>query len=188
MEFLPDLQLGWLNGWIPIVAFYVLFGLLMALFPKDIVAKLYAVSGWTRKQRLLSLAGKPFALAGLGLDIFLPLKTGQPIFWIGGVIFLLGLAGITTALLNFRNTPASQPIERGLYRISRNPQVLGLVVIQVGVSIMVGSWLAIVCMLIAIAFYHFRILGEERACLAEYGTPYQEYLDRVPRYFGFLRH
>jgi protein-S-isoprenylcysteine O-methyltransferase Ste14 len=56
----------------------------------------------------------------------------------------------------------------------------------IGTGVMVGSGLAILCMLVAIIFYHFRILGEERACLAAYGEPYQAYLERVPRYLAIF--
>jgi hypothetical protein len=65
MEFLPMMKLGWLNGWIPLVVFYLPFGLLMLIWPKDIVKKLYAVSGWSKTERIMSLAGKPFALTCL---------------------------------------------------------------------------------------------------------------------------
>jgi protein-S-isoprenylcysteine O-methyltransferase Ste14 len=30
--------------------------------------------------------------------------------------------------------------------------------------------------------YHFRLLGEETACLAQYGTEYGDFMKRVPRY------
>ena len=69
----------------------------------------------------------------------------------------------------FVATPAGQPVERGLYRFSRSPQVLGLVLIQLGVSIVVGSWLAITCLRGAIAFASW---GRSKSCLGSYGKPY----------------
>jgi protein-S-isoprenylcysteine O-methyltransferase Ste14 len=90
------------------------------------------------------------------------------------------------ALFNFRNTPAGQPVTSGLYRISRNPQWVTLFAMLLGACIAIGSWTAVILLLIAAVFYHFRIRGEERACLAHYGEPYQELLDRVPRYFLFF--
>jgi protein-S-isoprenylcysteine O-methyltransferase Ste14 len=186
MQFLPAMKMGWLNGWIPILGFYLPFGFLMLTWPKDIVKKLYAISGWSKTERTMSLAGKPFALTTLGLVIFTPLKLGQSVFLIGGIIFLLGMVVMFVALFDYRNTPSDQAVERGLYRYSRNPQWFGLMLIFIGSSVMVGSGLAVLCMLGAITFYHFRILGEERACLAAYGDAYQEYMKRVPRYFAFL--
>ncbi len=186
MEFLPEMHLGWLNGWVPLLAFYLPFGLLMAIWPKAIVKKLYAISGWSRTERFLSMAGKPFALTCLTLIVFTPLRLGQPTFWIGLMLYLLGLTAMFAALITYRYTPIDEPVELGLYRYSRNPQWLGLMLIFTGSIVMVGSGLALLCMLFAITFYHFRILGEERACLAAYGEPYKAYLARVPRYFAFL--
>ena len=185
MEFLPIMKMGWFNGWMPILAFYLPFGFLMLVWPKEIVKKLYAVSGWSKTERIMSLAGKPFALTCLGLVIFTPLKLGEGFFWVGLGIYLVGFIVMFIALFNYRNTPADQPVQHGLYRYSRNPQWFGLMLMFIGSAVMVGSVLALLCMLGAIIFYHFRILGEERACLATYGEPYQAFLDRVPRYFTF---
>jgi protein-S-isoprenylcysteine O-methyltransferase Ste14 len=90
------------------------------------------------------------------------------------------------ALFNFRNTPSNAPVTQGLCRISRNPQWISLATMFLGSCIAIGSWLAIFLLLIAVVFYHFRILGEERACLNRFGEPYQNYLKRVPRYFLFF--
>jgi protein-S-isoprenylcysteine O-methyltransferase Ste14 len=90
------------------------------------------------------------------------------------------------ALFNYRDTPADEAVERGLYRYSRNPQWFGLMLMFVGSSVMAGSGLALLCMTFAVIFYHYRILGEERACLEAYGEPYRQYLERVPRYFSFI--
>jgi protein-S-isoprenylcysteine O-methyltransferase Ste14 len=186
MELIPQFDPGWLNGWVPLVIFYLPFGLLMLIWPKEIVKKLYAVSGWSRSERILSLAGKPFALATIVLLTLTPLKLWQPVFWVGAGIYLLGFVIMFVALFDYRNTPAGQAVQRGLYRYSRNPQWLGLMLMFIGSGVMVGSWLIVLLMFVAVVFYHFRILGEERACLADYGEPYRAYLDRVPRYFGLI--
>ncbi len=186
MEWLPALKLGWLNGWLLLGAFYLVFGLFLLLSPRGVVARLYSVSGWSRQQQILSLAGKPFSLTCLGLVIFSPLKIGQPVFAIGCVLFVLGFAGMMVALFNYRQTPLDQPVTAGLYRLSRNPQWAALVTMFSGSCIAVGSGAAVVLLAAATVFYHFRILGEERACLAQYGESYRAYLARVPRYFLFF--
>lgn len=183
MELMPAMTLGWLNGWIMLGSFYLVFGVLMATFPKDVVAKLFSISGWSRGHRILSAVGKPFALACLGLIIFTPLKIGQEVFFIGGALFVAGFVGMVVALVNYRNTPTDQPATGGLYRVSRNPQWVALSLMFLGTSIAVGSWAAVTLFLVAAGFYHFRILGEETACLKQYGASYKDYMDRVPRYF-----
>jgi protein-S-isoprenylcysteine O-methyltransferase Ste14 len=56
----------------------------------------------------------------------------------------------------------------------------------VGASIAMGSWPALLLMILAVVGGHYRLLAEERACLKQYGDPYRDYLQRVPRYFLFF--
>ena len=88
------------------------------------------------------------------------------------------------ALFDYRRTPAGRPVTRGLYRFTRNPQWLSLAAMLLGCCLAIGSCAAILLLLMAACFYHFRILGEERACLASYGSEYEDYLRRVPRYLN----
>ena len=79
MTLFPHLSLGWLNGWIPIIIFYGVFIILLKVFPKETVDRLYEDSGWTLDQARPAKIGLPFALAALVLILFTPLKINQPI-------------------------------------------------------------------------------------------------------------
>ncbi|MBL7184011.1 MAG: isoprenylcysteine carboxylmethyltransferase family protein [Anaerolineae bacterium] len=186
MELLPALQIGWLNGWVPLVVLYSTFGLLLLVFSKEVVGRLYDRSGWSRRQRVLILIGKLIALVWFPLVIFTPLKIGSPVFVLGIVIFALGLAGFVVALFNFRNTPLDQPVTKGLYRVSRHPQQFTLLVSAAGIAIAIGSWLALLMLLLGLVFTHLKILAEEASCLRQYGDSYRAYMERVPRYFLFF--
>ncbi|MCL4249209.1 MAG: DUF1295 domain-containing protein [Anaerolineae bacterium] len=182
MEWLPELRLGWLNGWLMLAVFYLVFALLMIVFPRDVVKKLYDRSGWTRQQRWLSIVRIPVALAFFILAIFTPLKIGQPVFIVGLAIFCAGYLGMLVALFNYRNTPVDQPVTQGLYRLSRNPQWLSLATMFAGTAIAMGSWLALLLLAVVAVVYHSRILSEEKSCLERYGDSYRAYLKRIPRY------
>jgi protein-S-isoprenylcysteine O-methyltransferase Ste14 len=186
MELFPALQIGWLNGWLLLCILYSIFGILLLVFPKEVVRRLYDRSGWSRRQRLLTLIGKSMALVWFSLAMFTSLKIGTPVFVLGTVIFAFGLAGFVVALLNFRNTPLDRPVTKGLYRISRNPQQFMLFVSAVGISIAIGSWLALLMLLLGLAFTHVRILAEEGSCLRQYGDSYWAYMEHTPRYFLFF--
>lgn len=54
-----------------------------------------------------------------------------------------------------------------------------------GSSISIGSWIAVIIIVISAIFSHFRILGEEKRLLEQYGESYEEYKKSVPRYFIF---
>jgi len=185
MAFIPELRLGWLNGWVYLALFYSCFGLYLLASPKAIVKKLYSVRGWEKRYYILSAIGKPFSLASLTLLIFSPINFQPAVFWTGTLVYLAGFAIMFSALFTYRKTPTDQAVLGGLYQYSRNPQWVGLVLIFIGTGISCGNGLALLLMGIGIALYHFRILGEESACLNAYGQPYQKYMDEVPRYFGF---
>lgn len=209
--FISSGRLDWAMAWVylgVIVTSYSLITLILISTNPELVAERTRTGGKRDLDRVLagvmalfgpavtcivagldvrfSAIGKPFTLACLALIILTPLKIGQGIFVVGLVIFTLGFIGMIVALFNFRNTPTDQPVTSGLYRVSRNPQWVTLVTMFLGTGIAIGSWTAVLLLLIAAVFYHFRIRGEERACLARYGEPYQAFLDRVPRYFVFF--
>ena len=183
MQFIPVLKIGWLNGWLPLAIFYILFGIFLLTCPKPIVKKLYSVKGWSKREYTLSAIGKPFALACLTLITFSPIKFHSIVFSIGIVIYLLGVIVMFIGLFQFRATPADQAVSAGIYQYSRNPQWVGLMLIFFGTAVACGNGLALLLFTFSAVLYHFRVLGEERGCLALYGKSYQEYLNAVRRYF-----
>lgn len=186
MTLFPPLSLGWTNGWIPIALFYGVFFILLKIFPKETVERLYEDSGWTLDQARPAKIGLPFALAAMVLILFTPLKMNQPIFWIGLVLALIGQTGFIYSLHTFNITPLGEPVTGGFYKISRNPQWVTFAVIMVGFSLMVGSWTVLALLTVRVVMNHFRILGEEAALEMQYRESYLEYKKSVPRYFIFL--
>ncbi|MCK5647222.1 MAG: hypothetical protein KAH97_10600 [Anaerolineales bacterium] len=186
MEFFPELKIGLFNGWLPLVLFYAVFGILLAIFPKDVVSRLYERSGWTRGMRIMRAFGLIFIFSWFLLAIFTPLKEGSPVFIIGGLIYALGLICFVIALFNYRDTPLDRPVTKGLYKISRNPQHVTLFLSFLGISIAIGSWIATLLISIGIVLGHMRILTEEKACLDQYGDAFKSYMEQVARYFVFF--
>jgi len=188
MDLIPAFQIGWLNGWILLCLFYLVFGAFLLIFPKDIRTRLfyYKRSGWNKKQRLLYFIGRVSALVYLVLIIFTPLIIGTNLFILGIFLFVIGLAGFIVALSNFKNVLPNRLATIGLYRVSRHPQVLMLFVSGVGICLSIGSWIALLVLAISRFFGHFRTLAEEENCIEQYGDSYRSYIKRVPRYFLFF--
>jgi len=186
MEWMPEFSIGWLNGWIPLLLLSLTDMILFLIFPKEVVKRLFDRSGWTRRQVLFTLIGKLCALLCLGMLIFTPLKIGSAVFIIGAVFTVMGLLGVASALITFRKTPLDEPATHGLYKISRHPQIVMASIVLLGGCIAIGSWSAILLLLLARIYSHFSILAEEAVCLKQYGDSYQQYLDEVPRYFVFF--
>jgi protein-S-isoprenylcysteine O-methyltransferase Ste14 len=186
MELMPALRIGWLNGWLPLGALVLTEGILFLVFPKEVVTRLFDRSGWSQRQVVFTVLGKLVALICLVLIVGTPLKIGSAVFVIGMIIVGLGLIGLAKALFDFKNTPLDQPVTRGIYRISRHPQIVMSFVVLLGTCIAIGSWLALSMLVVARILGHLGILAEEEVCLEQYGAAYRAYMERVPRYFVFF--
>jgi protein-S-isoprenylcysteine O-methyltransferase Ste14 len=186
MELAPGLAFGWRNGWILLAFEFLVQGSLLLIFPRDVVARLFDRSGWSPKQRIFTVAGKVFSLACLVLIVLTPLKIHSGLFIVGLILYAIGLAGLVTAMLNFRDTPLDRPVTKGVYRVSRHPQIVSLFIIFLGVCLAIGSWAALSMLVMSKLLQHFGILAEEEVCLKRYGEPYRAFMARAPRYFLFF--
>jgi len=186
MELFPVFKLGWLNGWLVVALLGMTDGILFLIFPKEVVKRLWDRSGWSKKQQAFTIAGKLCALVLLILLTLTPLKIGSPVFVVGSLLVVLGLIGLVKALFDFKNTPLDEPVRRGLYRVSRHPQIVMSALVLLGGCIAIGSWVAVAFWAAARLLEHFGILAEEEICLKQYGEAYRAYLKRVPRYFLFF--
>jgi protein-S-isoprenylcysteine O-methyltransferase Ste14 len=115
-----------------------------------------------------------------------PLKLKSPILIVDAGLIVLGLTGLVKAMFDFKNTPFDLPASRGIYKVSRHPQVVMSSVVLLGICIAIGWWSAIIAFLGARLFNHFGIIAEEEICLKKYGDAYRVYMERVPRYFVFF--
>jgi len=186
MEIFPAFEIGWLNGWIFMLIFFLIFGIVIKTCPKEVITRLYDNKGWTKKQYIFTKLAKLCALIHLILVIFTPLNIGSIEFIIGISVFLIGTIGFVIAVTNFKKAPLDKPITSGLYKISRNPQIMTLFLVSSGTSLMIGSWIAIIIIIVSAVFLHFRILGEEKRLTEQYGDSFLEYKKKVPRYFIFF--
>ena len=185
MEFFPALELGWFNGWTLLLVLYLVYGILLLVFPRHVVKRLYEYnrSSWIRRYRAFYVTEKLLLIVYIILVVLSPLKTDSFVFIPGIVLFSFGLTGFIIALFNFKNTPLNQPVSRGLYRISRHPQILMLFIAGSGIGIAIGSLFILLIQILASLFGRSRILMEEQDCLEQYGDLYRDYMKSVPRYF-----
>jgi steroid 5-alpha reductase family enzyme len=73
----------------------------------------------------------------------------------------------------------------GWYRYSRNPQYVCYSVASVGVVVLAASPLATVLALLHLAWWLLMPFAEEPWLRDQYGTEYDRYCDRVPRFLGW---
>ncbi len=79
-------------------------------------------------------------------------------------------------------------IERGLYRLTRNPMYVGILMIVTGESLIFYSGvLFLYAVLLWLAFHLMVSLYEEPHLKKAFGSSYEEYCKQVPRWFCFPR-
>ncbi|MCK5053518.1 MAG: isoprenylcysteine carboxylmethyltransferase family protein [Anaerolineales bacterium] len=75
-------------------------------------------------------------------------------------------------------------VEAGPYRLSRNPQYVGFILLIIGYAILTDSWMAWICGLIGAGLFGLTPLLEEPWLEEKYGESYKDYKQTVPRFLG----
>lgn len=110
---------------------------------------------------------------------------------LSATITLVGLALIGVAIGLFRKagedpqpwTPSKGIIETGLYRYSRNPMYLGMAIAQAGLAMLLGNWISLALVPVAMVIIQTQVIArEERYLGATFGAHYAAYTRRVRRW------
>lgn len=134
-------------------------------------------------------------LAGVGINRLWPIDPGFTLpgrFWIGGIIAVgafLGL-GLWSVVLFRRSGQDENPwkptpaiVERGPFRITRNPMYLQMVLICIGFAVMLMNvWILLLTPIGAWVLQRFVIRYEEAYLERKFGDAYLEYKRRVRRW------
>jgi protein-S-isoprenylcysteine O-methyltransferase Ste14 len=73
----------------------------------------------------------------------------------------------------------------GLYRYTRNPQLVAGIFIVFGYTILRPTWYAMGWILLYIVLTHLMVAAEEEHLNRVFGKEYENYCARTPRYAGF---
>ncbi|MFO8018200.1 MAG: isoprenylcysteine carboxylmethyltransferase family protein [Promethearchaeia archaeon] len=186
MKFLPELGVGWFYGWIYFIFYLIVFGIILKICPEEVRKRLYDRSLWDKKTKIITTIGKSFSLVNIIMILFGQLQIGSIEFIIGTIIYFMGLGMLVIAIIHYRDAPLDKPIKKGVYKYSRNPQMVAIFILFLGMILTVGAWLNLIFLGITIIFSHFSILAEEKALAEQYGESYLEYKEEVQRYFIFF--
>jgi protein-S-isoprenylcysteine O-methyltransferase Ste14 len=118
--------------------------------------------------------GLPVALRAIGLAFMAAF-----VVWNGWALVLMARA--RTASLPGGET--ARLLDRGPFRLSRNPLYLGLIAANIGIALLWQSFWAIVLVPVDVLMLTWgAILPEERYLRAKFGVEYQQYTHRVRRW------
>lgn len=145
--------------------FLFLLGLGVAWLLETRVARIHLVGGGA-SPRLVELPGLALLLAGLLL-----------ILW-----GLYTFARVRTGILPVR--PATQIVNHGPYRFSRNPMYAGMATAYFGGALIINSgWALLMLPVVMAAIYQLVIKREERYLSSAFPEEYEDYRRRVRRWF-----
>jgi protein-S-isoprenylcysteine O-methyltransferase Ste14 len=187
MSLVPDFEVGFWNAWIFMGPFLLVILLTMLLMVKKGAPGGPArVSCKSKTTLVVASLSKIIIFPAAIYSVFLPLELGTVWFYIGLPIALIGLAGSSLVLVSWAITSAGEPVTRWIYRFSRHPMYVTMVLLLLGVSIASVSWVflvfAIICGIGVTRPFSVKI--EEAQCLGHYGAAYREYMDQTPRWLG----
>jgi protein-S-isoprenylcysteine O-methyltransferase Ste14 len=119
-----------------------------------------------------------------------PTNAAQKIAGSALVIVGMGLAVLAMAGLGVTKSFGQQTKglkETGLYRWSRNPQLVGGGLAVIGILVLWPSWYALGWAVMGGIIGHGMVLAEEEHLRHRHGNAYVRYCARVPRYVGLPR-
>jgi protein-S-isoprenylcysteine O-methyltransferase Ste14 len=144
--------------------FLFIGGIAIAWLLETQVARI-RLAGGAASARPLHVAGIALVAVGLGL-----------VFW-----GLYTFARVRTGIIP--NRPATQIVEHGPYRFSRNPMYTGMSIAYLGGALILNSgWVIALLPLVMIAIYNLVIKREERYLSSAFPAEYGEYRRKVRRW------
>ncbi|HYA27976.1 MAG TPA: isoprenylcysteine carboxylmethyltransferase family protein [Acidobacteriota bacterium] len=83
-------------------------------------------------------------------------------------------------------TPPERLVSTGLYAYTRNPMYLGHIIFLIGLTLTLKSRLAALITIGTAAWFHIRVVGDEKKLTDRLGQPYVDYLSSVKRWIPGL--
>jgi protein-S-isoprenylcysteine O-methyltransferase Ste14 len=193
VSLIPAFELGLWNAWIFVLLMFLIDIGLSLLVIRLFLGSTKSQESYKRhstrpelsdQEKKIDYLSTIITIALIAYSIFLPLRLGTGWFYIGLLIFVLGLIFGFIAMINFALAPANKPAMEGVYTISRNPIYFSMFTIFVGISLACASWLFLLLTIVYFVLVDRVVVAEERLCVEVYGNFYREYMNRTPRWIG----
>jgi protein-S-isoprenylcysteine O-methyltransferase Ste14 len=188
MDWVPAFKIGLWNAWLFMIV-YPLQWLIVVLLPKRLADRTAhpADEQQGRKGNALDWATQALWVGATLYSIFLPLRVRTGWLCAGLIVFAAGLAVLISATAAVYRTPPGEPFTRGIYRFSRHPMYLSMILVYTAVSLAASSWLFFLITAAAFFLQRRQMIMEEDACRRRFGRPYMDYMESTPRWFGPYR-
>jgi protein-S-isoprenylcysteine O-methyltransferase Ste14 len=105
----------------------------------------------------------------------------------GGLVLLFAGIGVFGSLARMIGCRVDALKQSGVYRYSRNPQLVGYGFFILAFIIIWPSWRTLIATIVYCGMAHVMSSVEEQHLRKQYGTSYGAYCQRTPRYVGIPR-
>jgi protein-S-isoprenylcysteine O-methyltransferase Ste14 len=180
-------MIGLFNLWLPFALGYGLVWLTSRLLNRNIKREAQGEhTGEYKNKKLMYLFGFYPFIALFIASIFVPIQAGT-LFWAGLAIFVCGTTlNIITINTFVRSGTGLQT--SGIYRYSRNPMYLTLMLFILGLNLMgwAQSFADLIFILLSLLWLggtHWCVLQEEAFLAQKFGQTYLDYKKRTARYW-----
>lgn len=183
MSLIPEFELGLWNAWILVIPMLIIFFYTMRVTSVRESGEAGDFELTKKEKRIINAVFLSIVVS-LIYAVFLPLQLGTTWLYIGLVIYLFGMAFMIIAVRNFASSPRDKVITKGLYSVTRNPEYIGLLLMQIGLGIACISWLYLLLTVMLLILLNANLSAEERYCFYRYGDNYRKYKNKTPRWIG----
>jgi protein-S-isoprenylcysteine O-methyltransferase Ste14 len=188
MSWIPSFEIDIWNGWLFMIIFPLQW-LAVLVCPRHIAEKTSHAPEiiQDRQDRIMAFLTQGFWIGATLYSIFVPFQIGTPWLWVGLALFIAGLTALILATLAVAAAPINKPFSSGVYRCSRHPMYLSMILVYLGVSVAAASWLFFLITVITFFLQRYQMVREEKFCLNKFGSAYRDYMGKTPRWIGIPR-
>jgi len=183
VSLIPAFELGLWNAWILVIPILILSFSDMKVTASRESGEAGDFQLTRKEKRIINAVFLPMVVSWI-YAVFLPLQLGTVWLYSGLIICLFGMIFTSVAILNFATSAKDTVITKGLYRFTRNPTYIGMILMQIGLGIACSSWLYLLLTAAMMILLNANLSAEERYCLYRFGDDYGKYKNRTPRWIG----
>jgi protein-S-isoprenylcysteine O-methyltransferase Ste14 len=175
------MQVNIFNAWY-LTAPILIVGIYIAVRHRDTAKRMADMTGYTRKERAVTVFASSTPHLFMLLTLFIPLSPHTVAVVIGAPLYAIGLIGFLVAVANYIKSPPEALATHGIYTLSRNPMYVAALLAYAGITVLTLNFLLAILLIMMIPLHHMMIQSEERACVKRFGKHYEQYRKDTPRY------
>ena len=176
------LQFSWYNAFWYFAVYGLVSWLVMRFMPPETRKKVLTYAPTKSRWEKISLtASRILRVLSYILAILSPVNIHALSFYMGTIVYIMGLILSTAALWQFSKVDVEKPITNGLYRYSRHPMQVMFYLLCLGVLLASANLYLTLCTIGYLVTFYPSFALQESYCLEQYGDVYAAYQKQTPR-------